>query len=238
MGWRAVHFRVVQTALYSLVVTDTSVTGANLGSLSGSGLTNSDMSIALRRWSLAHRGPTRATSYGGLTRTIRATKPASTASSVSFPPGADKLTYGIGLRRWSLAHRRTLTGDELWRINPDNPGDETSGVYGLVGVFPIRADDSPTSLGVWRRPLARRGQLVVTSYGASTRTTLSDTSGVYGLVGTFPSELTSPSGHLDTAMAAGSWSILQVTSSGASTRHNPGDTSGVYGLVGTLPAGS
>ena len=26
-------------------------------------------------------------------------------------------------------------GDELWRINPDNPSDDTSGVYGLVGDF-------------------------------------------------------------------------------------------------------
>ena len=100
----------------------------------------------------------------------------------AFPSGVgspDAVGYGDG--RWLVIDNGTR---ELWRFNPDDPGDE-SGVYGLVGDFPSGLTQ-PNGIGygdgrwlaidifsreIWRLNPDDPG----------------DESGVYGLVGALPS---------------------------------------------------
>ena len=124
-------------------------------------------------------------------------------------------------------------GDELWRINPDNPGD-VSGDYGLVGDLPSGLTN-PNGIaygdGRW---------LVVDNTGDElwriNPDNPGDASGDYGLVGDLPSGLAAPRGG-----GYGDSRWLIVDSSGGElwriNPDNPGDEGGVYGLAGTLPSG-
>ena len=147
-------------------------------------------------------------------------------SGLSEPTG---LAFGDG--RWLAVDD---AGDELWRINPDDPGD-TTGVYGLVGVLPLGLSE-PTGLafgdGRW---------LVVDDSGDElwrlNPDDPGDTTGVYGLVGVLPSGLSAP-----TALAFGDGRWLAADRNADFDNDlwrinpdDPGDTTGVYGLVGALP---
>ena len=146
MGWRAVHISSPDR-VYSLVVTDSSVTGANLGNLP-SGLTNPQgIGYGDDRWLVVD------TDGDDLWR-INPDNPGDTSgvygrvgnlrSALGAPRG-----IGYGDDRWLVVD---AAGDDLWRINPDNPGD-ISGDYGEVGNLPSGADE-PAGHRLRGRPMA------------------------------------------------------------------------------------
>ena len=122
---------------------------------------------------------------------------------------------------------------QLWRINPDDPSDE-SGDYGLIGNMPA-ALQAARGIGYgdgrW---------LVVDLFGDSlwriNPDDPDDTSGDYGLVGDLPTGLGSVTGI---GYGDGQW--LAVDNNGDElwriNPDDPDDTSGDYGLVGDLPTG-
>ena len=127
-----------------------------------------------------------------------------------------------------------VSGNELWRINPANPGDET-GNFGEVGNLPPGLS-SPQGL------VLHEGMLYcVESNGALWRinpANPSDASGVFGEVGNLPSGTGTPRG-----LASLDGALLCSTSGAVRDElwrinpDNPDDESGVYGVVGLLPAG-
>ena len=127
-------------------------------------------------------------------------------------------------------------GDELWRVNPLDPGDE-SGDFGLVGDFPFpQAVYRPDGIA-----FNSDGDLYCIE-GAGDRLYLinvadpSDTSGDYGLVGDFGSGsnagaiVVSPGGAVYVIRSSGRlWLVNPL---------DPSDESGDFGLVGTVSGGS
>ena len=230
MGWRAVHNATSPQleALYSLIVTDISVTGVNLGNLlSGitqpSGIAYGDgrwlvVDIAGGElWRINPDNPLDETGVYGLVGEF--------PSGITFPSG---IAFGDG--RWLVVDSG---GDELWRINPDDP-DDVSGVFGLVGNLPSGIT-SPRGIGY-----GNGRWLVVDDTGDElwriNPDNPLDETGVYGLVGEF-----APALSLSSGIAYGDGRWLVVDDSGNELwRINPDnslDETGVYGLVGVLPAG-
>ena len=132
--------------------------------------------------------------------------------------------------RWLVGD---TTGDELWRINPDDPGD-TSGDFGLVGDFPSGLT-SPQGVAYGD------GRWLVADAGGDELWRINpddpgDTSGDFGLVGDFPSGLGSPRGF---AYGDGRWLVADAGGNELwrINPDDPGDTSGDFGLVGTFPSG-
>ena len=132
-----------------------------------------------------------------------------------------------------------LIGGRLWRINPDNPSDQ-SGIYGLLGEFPGMFN-SPQALA------SHGGELFgVQNLNTGNRSLWrinpdnpSDQSGIYGLLGEFPPGLDDPTGLV-------SHEGRLLCSSGGSAGwlwnvnpDNPLDISGDYGrIAGALPSNS
>ena len=123
------------------------------------------------------------------------------------------------------------TGDELWLINPTDPGDE-SGDFGLVGEF-------ATGLSVPFSMTSHAGDLYVADSTGDELWRINpadpdDEAGGFGLVGTFPVDLTFPTG-----MTSHGGSLYVADSAGDELWRinpaNPSDESGVFGLVGTFP---
>ena len=124
-------------------------------------------------------------------------------------------------------------GDELWRLNPDNPSD-TTGDFGLVGDLPSGLA-SPSGLAYGD------GRWLCTDDDGDELWRLNpdnpgDETGDFGLVGDLPSGLNQPGGL---AYGDGRW--LCVDRAGNElwrlNPDNPGDETGDFGLVGDLPSG-
>ena len=126
------------------------------------------------------------------------------------------------------------SGDDLWRIDPLNPGRVTGG-YGRVGAFPSGLT-TPTDI------ISYDGDLWVIDDSGDELWRInpddpSDTSGVYGEVGSFAAALSSPQGlaFLDgdfwVAATSGGDELWRINSA------DPGDTSGVYGNQGNFTSG-
>ena len=124
-------------------------------------------------------------------------------------------------------HLYLISNRGLWRINPDNPSDE-SGVYGYLG-------DLPSGVTTPNGMTSHEGFLYVADNAGNELWRINpsdpdDTSGDYGLVGTLPSGLTGPNamashgGFLYVADDAGNelWRI---------NHNDPDDETGDYGLV-------
>ena len=126
------------------------------------------------------------------------------------------------------------SGDDLWRIDPLDPGRVTDG-YGRVGAFPTALT---TATGI----TSHDDDLWVIDDAGDELWRInpanpSDVSGVYGLVGDFDSALTSPQGL--TSLDGDLW--VAATSGGDELWRinpaNPSDTSGVYGDQGRFATG-
>ena len=128
-------------------------------------------------------------------------------------------------------------GDELWRINLENPSDVT-GDYGLIGALPSGLS-TPSGVGI-----TSNGDLLILDESGRELWRInpanpSDEAGDYGLVGTLPSGLNVPRaigllsngdliiGH-DAGISSSIWRINPA---------NLSDTSGNYGNLGTIPSG-
>ena len=129
--------------------------------------------------------------------------------------------------------------DSLWRININNPSDET-GNYGLIGTL---------SISISGYALDADGDAIIVAYSGSTSSAdfiyrfnlsnLSDTSGDYGLIGRMPSSLTRVSG---VAIDSNGDAIVTERSGfgplGDSVWRinlsDPDDVTGDYGLIGGL----
>ena len=129
--------------------------------------------------------------------------------------------------RWLVVDE---VGDDLWRINPDDP----SGDLGLVGALPTGLTSSGGigyGDGRW---------LVVDDSGNElwriNPDDPDDTSGDFGLVGTLPTGLTTPRGI---GYGDGRWLVVDDVGDELwrINPDDPDDTSGDYGLVGALPTG-
>ena len=227
MGWRAVHSGSSDT-LYSLVVTDSSVTGALVGNLPAGLTTPSGIAFGDGRWLVVDDS-------GNELFRINPDDPSDTSGDFgevgNLPAGLFAprgIAFGDG--RWLVVDN---TGDELFRINPDDPSD-TSGDFGEVGDLPTGLT-SPGGIaygdGRW---------LVVDNTGDElfriNPDDPSDTSGVFGLIGDLPAGLGSSHGI---TFGDGRW--LVVDNDGDELwRINPDDPSdetGDFGLVGVLPTG-
>ena len=124
----------------------------------------------------------------------------------------------------------TRDSKQIWRINPDNPSDET-GDYGLVGTL-SSSITSPSAIGY-----GDNRWLIVNVGKQIWRINLEDTddvSGDYGSVGSL-----SGSPYL-LGMGYGDSRWLGVDNADSSLRRinpdNPSDSTGDYGSVGTFPS--
>ena len=157
-----------------------------------------------------------------------------------LPPGIEGATGAVGYKGDVIvANRYDQDGEEvndLWRINPQNPGD-TTGVYGKQGDLPASLIDVE-SLDFHEGELYALAGDEAENLWRINIDNPSDETGDYGLVGTMAYR-----DAFRAAIASHKGKLLAVKSRGGADElwnvnpASPGSTSGAYGKVGDLPSG-
>ena len=129
------------------------------------------------------------------------------------------------------------TGDELWRINPDDPDDE-SGDFGEVGTLPVRLDH-PVRYDLTRRARSTWLTTMADELWLINLANPSDETGGFGLVGEFPTGVASPNG-LASFDASGDVALAGAVVGGAGelAGNLDAETTGTVDLAGDLAGGA